>query len=119
MSAQFSIAYFLDQSSPCVLHHGACTTATTMGAAGDAQWAQTVLTNGDAQPCDCLVGPLVVPSSGRDEFTAAVERELSKRVGFRATVDMFVGDWPESDCREANDVTGAVEWIMDEAGLLS
>lgn len=59
---QFSIAYFLDHDGS--IHHGSCTTATTMGAAGDAEWAQRVLTNRDARPCACLEGPLVRPACG-------------------------------------------------------
>jgi hypothetical protein len=49
-------------------------------------------------------------------FVDRVNRRLSDYIGFRTVWQDLVGDWPEADMRETDDVEGAVEWILANAG---
>lgn len=61
-------------------------------------------------------GPEYVGRHATPPFVTRVNRALSRYVGFRTTWEDLVGDWPEADYAEADDVDGAVEWILAEAG---
>lgn len=71
-------------------------------------------------------GPIAADAADTDDhtprhaapvpFVARVNRALSDYIGFRTTWEDLVGDWPEADYAEADDVDGAVTWILAECG---
>jgi hypothetical protein len=48
-------------------------------------------------------------------FAKRVDAALRAETGGLGIWDM-VGDWPEADFAAQNDVDGAIQWILDEAG---